>query len=426
MSINDTLSLTFEYAHNWNSAIPRVSKQWRDAFYEINLPSLWQDLLKKATPELLKKIKMVSECNSQQVKHIKLFQELSILLKQIAPPSNEFRLEHAQSARRSNNLFNAVFGGRARYQGLLEAPASACPQEYPAKGLVRSMLKRQKAADNYNSRRARIERLGFLKFDRPTEIPVLAMKDLKLYPLLNDQPENNIHKFLEIIAREDLLYFPIELMENDALVSFVFSANLFEKMPLQLRKYIEKQEALGNIRKTGRTKISITSQYMGISLFQYDRPYPAQSPLGRLFQAAYQELSREEIQELINALSPRERGCLLQYKDETHSAKRPLDKHWEDFFPSYMDLCKAAKSTVKYFYTCYRRPEEDLKLCRIFFQLAGMETIENIQDPRWAKWNQIAYSNTARLADAFMYHEANSSLLKSYAADKSSKHPLEQ
>lgn len=226
----DLLNVIFNFAGDWNSAVPLVSRIWHEAFQK-NLSVQWQLLEKTAGPELMRKMRTVKECNGDKTAPRILFKDLYELLKEIAPPREEPRL-----------TWIAAFAARIFVKNQAN------------KGIISEVFKKQKAANVYNEERVlhAISTQYYRSFKTIWDASLkINLSNLDLSQAgITELPAAVLSvslRYLHIHGNHYLNTLPLEIMEIPTLESLCLDPKLFEKLPDKMARHLERKASLGQI-----------------------------------------------------------------------------------------------------------------------------------------------------------------------------------
>lgn len=452
----DILSIVFDFAGNWNNRLPFVSKAWKLSF-EKHLFTQWKALEKCAGPDLLCKIKIVDECNSGRVVRKKFIDLRSLLKERLFPsPKPAFslidrvqrffitkeipekgivheilqlqkKIERENGKKSLLDNISQLTGSRMT-GSQIKAFGSATTLHEVARIYSEYALANINAIIN---RWQTDHALFIFEPDDLTELPVALIKA----PL----------KALWITDNSLIPSIPEQISENLFLQRLCLDVHLYETLPVTIREYLEKQVRLGRcefessrlasrswakysvafgsgsflydrsfgspFQEYARKSISITvKEDFGPTLFYNELCYRAESPLGRLYQAAYREEPLEELRRTFDILTASDQLKLYSIMNGLAEALlSSLDDPHGYSLESYLrepgSVCKAVNRML---HLMLPGPGPS-KLCEIISQLG-----KSHNDPFWTeddpKWGDTHCNvNKGRLADALMYLEKESS-----------------
>lgn len=410
---SDVLKLIFDCAGNWNTQLACVSKTWKGVF-EKHLFTEWQALEKVAGPDLLRKMRDVKQCNSRKAPVGRLFCDLKTLLKEIAPPTDPVGL--------ASSLNKWIAAGRQFFAKKVTAA--------PEHGIVPTFLKGQQTSDAYNREKLLLglKNRGedLVNLDDFKGSYYLGLEGLRLTEFhLAIAKKSVVH--LRLNQNPYLRSLPIEIMDNQELKILVIEPNLFGQLQGKIRDHLEIMERLGRIliwseekvlhvfdrefysaseRKSGRIAIIIQAMGRQPSLFYKELTFVSRSALGKLYQAAYQQKSKEEVSALFADLSESDKKSIQYYIWYLNGSPKDVGENWgfEHAFDDVILLCKAADRTI-----CDRLLSlSEGKRNQIYGIIHRLAKDQNPPDAFWSErdsdWGRTnTLANLGRLADALMY-----------------------
>lgn len=436
---SDILNVIFDFAGKWNTQIPCVSRAWKGGF-EKHLFTLWHTLENISDPDLHNKVRLAKERNAPGASLRMLFKDVREQLRETLPPPSEEPVvvapplpsDFKSLVKRTMCACSCCFAKR-------EEPRNrVTTQPVGVQGIVSFFVEKQKAINNYNynlidsrpypdrSMNAvvnidiklfingwKYDKGLFLDYTQLTELPVLIAKmRVKALAL------NNTY----------LCTLPLEIMENLFLRRISLDHAVYHKLPKKLRGHLERQVSLGRCKfenhreantywlKYAQTRpmalyqsggvvspyqnrpgvISIAAtEPMGPTLFYDEMSYHAVSPLGKFYQAAYENKPIKEMEELFNRLPENYRkGFLLRVIFVSNSSL------------SFRDTGLICKTVSDLMNTHVESDSEGL-----FAIVRQLGKNQSPKDPFWSDddgdWGKThCLVNKGRLADALMYLES--------------------